>query len=329
MAVIIKDFKIEKYIPGDRRIFPFIKRYGTHLFQIDPSFSKINTEERMISLIIGSCSDNIYFSVDDNEITGIIAFRRREWDTVHFGYPVASIDHFYVSDGELGLKASVALLDFFLEWSLKNKIRFVSIKTYPKTEISQSLSRRGFYCVGSELILTREIDSFNIMVEGEGENIRPFKEDDMDFLISMTEETTFPNRFHHDFRINEKKASDLYVQWLKNGSHKKSKKITVVEYQNKPAGYILWSVENIFSKRGLLTIGDQELVVIEKKLRGKGLSKKLYAGTLSAMKKEGVDLVKTTISSVNMAALNSQARLGFNFNYVYISWHAFLADNHI
>lgn len=301
----------------------FLKNHGTHHYQLDRLFYWGKVEDYVANLILEfSLNNSVWVAEDSGGVKGLIGFRKREWDTRHFGYPVASIDYFFVEKSIGGREAAFLLVTRFNKWIEENSIKFGSIKVFPDNNISQVLGENGFYYVGNEFILSKSLPDSSLE-ERLSENIRLFKPNDRDYLLKIIEDVSWLGRFHSDFHIDKRQADQLYISWLSNGIKKNNSALTVLEVNGKPSGFVLWSYEHLSKKSKDLMIGDQELVAIDRAVQGKGYGKALYRGALIQMQKAGIDLVKTCIAANNAPALNNQVGLGFGLNYNIVIFHRF------
>lgn len=299
----------------------FLKHSGTHHYQLDPLFRWEKVNEYVANLVYGfSLKEPVLVALENGKITGLLGFRKRNWDTKHFGYLVASIDYFFADKND-GSHAASLLVSKFNEWARENSVKFASIKVFPSNSIVRALEENGFYYVGTEFILGKSLPDPNLNGPTDP-GIRFFKKGDTDALLRIAKSASWPGRFHSDPNVNKRKANQLYADWLRNGAKKNNAKVTVLEVSGRPSGFILWSVERL-PGRSKMPVGDQELVAVDPKIRGRGYGKTLYRGALKQMQEAGVKLVKTGIAANNAPALNSQAKSGFYFNYSIAIFHRF------
>src|SRR3989344_5565908 len=81
----------------------FLKNSGTHHYQLDFLFNWPKAHEYVADIVCGfSLKAPVFVAVENDSIKGLIGFRKRDWDTGHFGYPVASIDYFFVEKNSKG-----------------------------------------------------------------------------------------------------------------------------------------------------------------------------------------------------------------------------------
>ena len=302
----------------------FLKHSGTHHYQLDPLFRWEGVDEYVANVIHDfSCKEPVFVAVENDSIKGLIGFRKRGWDTDHFGYPVASIDYFFVEKDGGGSAASL-LMSKFNEWAQENKIKFISIKTFPDHNVVKAIEESGFYYVGADFILSKPLPDRGL--DGPPDpHIRLFHKNDLNELLKIARNAPWINRFHSDPNIDKEKASKLYVNWLDNGIKKDNARVTILDVGGKPAGFILWSVTYLSRGGNQAVVGDQELVALDPAIRGRGYGKILYRGALAQMQEAGVNLVETGIAANNAPALNNQAKLGFYFNYSVAVFHKFVS----
>lgn len=315
---------IQKLTAGDVRAeHPFIESCGTHLFQKDRLISWPGASEYVTALIAKFAGSNpVLAAKSGGETFGLIGFRKRGWDTEHFGYPVASIDYFYVVPGPRGKEAAFLLAGEFNRWAETEKIRFASVKIPQVQEITRALQESGFYWLEAEHTLTLPLAGKELGAKPAG--IRPYRESDEKAVVRIAETTPWANRFVIDPNIDSEKGRGVYVKWIRNGIKDPQKRTTVLEVGGEAVGFNLWSTEEINRGGETLVIGDQELVGIDPRRRGEGLGNILYKGTLAEMQEAGARFVKTTVSASNPPALNGQANLGFQFNYLILTFHKVL-----
>lgn len=302
----------------------FLIYSAVHHYQWDPLFYWEEADEYVADLIFHFCSQGqVLVATEGSAIKGVIGFRTRDWDSVHFGYPTASIDYFFVEwSGGARYSAASALMSQFDKWAKKNVIAFASIKAHPLHGVTRALERSGFYYVGTEFTLSKALSDAGLDRPPDS-RIRFFRESDTDALLKIAKSAPWVGRFHSDPAIDDKKADQLYVRWLENGIKKDGARVTVLEIDGKPSGFILWSVERLWRENTVVLVGDQELVAVDPPIRGRGYGKILYRGTLAHMQEAGVKLVKTGIAAHNAPALNSQVKLGFSLNYSAAIFHRF------
>jgi ribosomal protein S18 acetylase RimI-like enzyme len=311
--------KIGKIKKEDRvALAEFLQFYGTHYHQKDPLFyyPGVNLDLAEELLVYNG---EVFLAEAEKNIVGVIAFQKRDWDTEHFGYSVASIDHLYVQDRLV----TENLLVEFSHWAKEEKIIFVSIKTFSKPEITAALEKAGFYFIEEDSYLSKKLpdeklSSINSELPA-GFKLRDFQPSDLNELLRIISATEWSNRFHNDLKINKEKANEVYTNWVKNGMAKPNSHATILESNGKIAGFILWSTQQL--KQGL--VGDQEMVAMAPEFRGQGLGKFLYGGCVKQMQDAGCVIVWTVVNSQNITAIKNLKKSGLSVSYKVAVYHWF------
>ena len=184
----------------------FLKHSGTHNYQLDFLFYWPKVHEYVSDVIRGfSDKEPVFVAVENDSIKGLIGFRKKDWDTGHFGYPVALIDYFFVEKNSKGRAAASLLIAKFNEWARENEIKLASIKVFPNHDIVRALEESGFYYVGTEFILSKRLPDPELG-EASDADIRFLKESDIDYLLRIAKNASWPGRFHSDPNIDRGKA---------------------------------------------------------------------------------------------------------------------------
>ena len=99
----------------------FLKQHGTHHYQLDRLFYLGKANEYVADLIYDfSLQNDVWVVKGGKDIKGLIGFRRRKWDSEYFGYPVASIDYFFMERGDENAIIPLLLMARFDEWNRKH-----------------------------------------------------------------------------------------------------------------------------------------------------------------------------------------------------------------
>ncbi len=313
--------------PRDQGVGEFLRLHGTHRFLVDRRFAcfpeaLIHTVDALDRAL--SEGGVIYAaSVRGCAAEGLIVFKKRGFDTEHFGYPVASVECFDVIPGSSREKAAAdQLLTAFLGWAVMERIRFVSVKTYPASvAVTAALEAEGFYLVETIHQLTKQLPDESIAAEAD-ERLRSAAPADCGTAFAISDRAPWESRFFSDPRINREAALALYRKWLAAGFDGR-KLCTLIEHHGKVSGFVLWSTETLTLGGRRVTVADWELSAVDPALHGQGIGRALYRGALRAIQESGAEFVRQGVSSHNAAALNLCAKLGFEFNYCQIVHHKF------
>jgi len=110
---------------------------------------------------------------------------------------------------------------------------------------------------------------------------------------------SFVGRFHRDFNLDRNAADRRYLQWLRQLI--RSQKVFALLFRGRCVGFL-------GHERGKI-----RLHALDKKIRGKGLSKFLWTRACLEIFKSGSKEITSSISLSNMPVLNLYVSLGFRF----------------
>lgn len=257
---------------------------------------------------------------EDGEITGLICFKKIEWDTKHFGFNNAKVEYLITKDFgyENELRIKKELLKKFGDWCKIEKIKFANIKIDGMDYSSiHALEEFGFNYMAT--LLTTMLDCRNLKDFDIDLKLRNIKENEVETVSKMAEEIFRINRFHLDERFDKKKADELHGEWVKNRYKEDPENIYVLEKDKEIIGFFIFNIED-FKKYFGLNLSYLDLAGISKKYRGRGYDLPLFAGILDIIKKK-VEVVYTDFIAENTPILNVYVKLGFRFIDAKLSMH--------
>lgn len=296
-----------------------------HRYLADPLFARYpEALSHALSELTPYVREGGAFAAIDSRgaVHGLLCMRRRKWDTTHFGYPVATIDHLYVQKGPYAAVAARELVEHFDRWAKEHAIRFASAKMPADPAITKALGDHGFYHVETGYHLTKELPDPALAGSGDP-RVRRARKSDLKPILDIAYRAPWPGRFHEDPHIDKEHGRMFRVAWIQNGTKKPNHVLTVIEHRGRPAGFVLWTYASMkLGERGR-RVADWELSAVDTRYAGRGLGGVLYHGTLLEMQRRGVRLVTEGVAAHNAAALNLKARLGFRFNYSFVAYHKF------
>ncbi|MBM7553805.1 GNAT family N-acetyltransferase [Thalassobacillus pellis] len=158
-------------------------------------------------------------------------------------------------------------------------------------------------CPKQDLIDFRD-DGITISSDGEFESIR-----------GIAEEAFIHGRFHRDFNIQSELADLRYVNWLKD-LYKKGN-VFFLFYDGEVAAFFAYQENRIL------------LIGMDKKFRGRGLSKPLVSMGCQSLFAKGHDTLITSVSAINFPSLQMFYSLGFKMKdaeEVYHKYNVHLPD---
>ena len=257
---------------------------------------------------------------NNNEILGLICYKKVDWDTKHFGFNSARIDYFLTKDlsykEEINIKRD--LLKNFEDWCKKEEVKFVNIKIdsndYPSVH---ALNEFGFKYMAT--ILTPILDCRNIKDSNYSLKLRNCKDNEISIIADMAADIFRINRFHLDDNLDKKKSDELHSEWVRNRYKENPESVYVLEKNNEIIGFYIVTIEDLFKYFGL-KISYLDLAGVSKKHIGKGYDLPLFYGMLDILKNK-VDIVYTDFIVENTPIFNVYVKLGFRFIDSKLSLH--------
>jgi GNAT superfamily N-acetyltransferase len=240
------------------------------------------------------------------------------WDTAIFARPVAAIERVEIRDTQR------AALDYrlFQTWVRENGIEFCSCRI-PHDGWNESMFLQSVDFRFIELNYRPELKIQPVTnLPEEGISIEKAGQSDKDILAEMAFTIFRYGRIHQDPRLGAALGNRRYKHWLLNSFEQAERSILkcsrdgeivaffVVEY---PSGRsCFWS-----------------LVGLAPGLQGQGLGRKVWRAMLHWHRQQGVEVVSTSISSLNDAVVNLYVHLGFRFPKpgMTFHWHAAHSDS--
>jgi ribosomal protein S18 acetylase RimI-like enzyme len=111
-----------------------------------------------------------------------------------------------------------------------------------------------------------------------------------------------------DLKYKPKKGEKNYYEKFILG---KNKWCYIAESEDKLLGYILFNIEKREPYWKIKTVGYLDLIVIDKKARGKGISKLLFKKAYEIFKEKKLDYVKLSVQTDNDFARKIWKNFGF------------------
>ncbi len=235
--------------------------------------------------------------------------KKLDWDTKFFNYPSYRLQ----LNSELNSNELEDLVDIL------NKKGFYTIQC--KSGIQKNISwisentKAVLVDVNMQFINKLSInysDSFDDDIKIE--NNFPYN----DAIISFISSGFNYSRFINDVNINNDKALNVYVEWMKNAFDKEDKYFSIYSIENKTLGVILFSIDKFQNSIVL------ELVCVNKKFQSMGIGTKIIKSIFSYAKRHTIKNIKVGTQLNNISAINFYINNGFLVNDVYYTFHLWI-----
>ncbi len=258
---------------------------------------------------------------ENEELLGILCYRKIEWDTKHFGFNVGRIEYFLTGEmpykKEVGIKTS--LMKEFEEWCRKENIKFVSTKI-DSSDYSTLHTLENFDFRYMATVITPMLDCRNLKDDFKSDiKLRNLKDNEIDVIVKMAENIFKINRFHLDENFDKEKADKLHGDWVRNRYKENPENVYVLDHNGDIIGFFAVLIEDLSKYFGLKT-SYLELAGISDKYRGKGYDLILFRSMINILK-DKVEIIDTDFIVENTPIFNIYAKLGFKFVNSKITMH--------
>lgn len=256
------------------------------------------------------------------EMLGLLLFRLSQWDTDHFGYPVAIVDSLYTSDlgYEKEFEVAGVLLRHFDEWCRSSGIRFISARV-PSIHlpIVHSFEQNGFRYI--ETWIYNKFDLHRLDdVQKTMPTLRKANPSDVELMLEYSKDAFSTQRFYADPRIELDKADSLYRKWILTSVADPQQEILVMDKDSKPAAFMIYyrkDMRDYFGSRFAMW----KMAVLDPNNRGKGVGTDFFLALMYQHLKEDLDIVDSGLTMRNLASLNLHNKLGFKIVASVITFH--------
>ncbi len=288
---------------------PFLE-YGIHRDLV----SKYVAED--LSEIV-SKNGFVFVAEEAEEIVGLIASEKLEWDSTHFGIETAKINYLLAS-GEYSksLNTKQKLISHLLAKCYDTLVLHLSARV-DKEDLSSihALESKSFRLM--DVLLTYSFDLRNKKTTQTEpfHKVRCFNQSDLPTIIEICgecfrEAPVATDRFHADRVLTKEKSDELYTNWLINLSQDSSNAVLVAEINGRIAGFNLCTVNKRLWDRIGLRLGSIALTAVKRSERNKRVGVSLLNATLSWFR-DKADVIESGGQASNYPIQRAWSEVGF------------------
>jgi len=252
----------------------------------------------------------------------LISIRISKWDEEHFGFKLAMLE-FILFDENVKNGNLENSFQEIIEFLNKNNIRFISIRVNgDNLKLIHFLESCGFRYF--ENVIWPVGDIRDMHIEETNDGIRLATSEDLERIKFIAANFQYQRgHYHCDRRFNINSVNQLYSKWVEQAFNK-GNLIIVVEADNIIYGYFIISLDESLSSTLGYKYGRMCSLAIDSAIRGKGVGKKIFTGTINWMKMRGIEYIDSGYSTKNH--LSAKLHAGHNMYSVYeeITLHLWL-----
>jgi hypothetical protein len=261
------------------------------------------------------------------ETIGMVSLQRLNWDTEHFGIPMARIKHILGGvDPELDLAAKKMLIAAGTEELRRSGVKHVAVRLSADDAHSIfALQQAGYYLADSMAEYYFNYRKTTVPQVAHTCEMKLFDPNDLE-LVKRSSKTIFKNylgRFHSDPNLDREKADQLYEKWIINSCTGLADDCILALMNGKLAG-----ITSVKMQRGPnavlpLKLGEVALVGVVPECRGL----KVCTSLISYAQKyfDGkIDQLQYATQVNNFYVHGILVKLGFLMKYAFHTFHYYM-----
>jgi len=246
-----------------------------------------------------------------NQIVGVAVLRKSLWDTEHFGFGMAVLEHVipFAEDEAKRKEITKHLLSAVNSWLEENDIHFISSRI-PSLDLAviQGAEEMGFRFIESWVYSKFKLKDF--VKPDHIPNLRYAKEEDKELMLKYSKGAFSTQRFHADTRFSKQKADDLYEKWVSSAFEDKNQKIAVLDVDGAPSAFMIYYEQTKLGvEANKYTMW--KFTVINPDMRGKGVGKIFFDALKAHHAQEGSEFIESGVSLRNLPSMNLHNGLNF------------------
>lgn len=231
-----------------------------------------------------------------------------EWDSLHFGFPVARLDGGRLDGGSARV---------VLEWCKANRVRCLYFLADPgDPETHRAAFASGFRMVDVRIDFAAPPGS-----ERPVEGIRTAERGDLEALEELAASAFRSSRFYFDGRFVEERCDELFRTWVRRGLLEgfADTVLAACEPGGRPIGFCTCSASPGSE-------GRMGLIAVSPGARGRGIGSALIGSAMGWFGRKGATEVRVATQIRNTAAMNLYAGQGFRVREVGVWYHRWFGN---
>ncbi len=202
----------------------------------------------------------------ESEPVAFLRSRFLEWDTEVLGFPCVRIEEIFYREAPYEILFP-ALLSLLLEtlsyWQERLSFRFADLRLDSQMlPAHHAAEEAGFRLVEASLLHAYVHGQQEIPAPDPRAVIRFAEPADRETLLRMTRNLIRHDRFHRDPRFPPDAGHRIYERWLDECLRQQERKIVVLEWEGRIAGFLAGSFNEKFNRFSPRKVGYYDLIVI-------------------------------------------------------------------
>lgn len=252
----------------------------------------------------------------------LLAARTARWDQELFGFALASLVAPYCPDQPDLRSRTSALLDGCLAHLRARGVKFVSARVNgDQVDVLHALEDAGFryyetvsWPVAGTAVLAHERDP----------RVRLLDDCEVQHAALLAAEHGYArSHFHRDPGFARKHVDAMHAKWITTASQA-GEPITVIETDGEVAGVFALRIDREMSAHLGWTYGRMRFLALDARVRGQGLGRALFQGSMHLMKAMGADQIDSGYPTKNHLSGRLHFESGFRPVHEEATFHLWL-----
>jgi GNAT superfamily N-acetyltransferase len=252
----------------------------------------------------------------------LLAARMAQWDRDHFGFPTASLVAPYCPDHPELRDRVGALLDDCLAELRRVGVTFVSARVNgDQLDVVHALEDAGFRFYETAIW---PVATAQAIAERDDPRVRPLSASEMPRAAQIAAKFGYGRtHFFCDAGFDREQVELMYAKWLQT-SWEAGDTIAAIDADGALVGVFDLRIERELSAHLGFTYGRTRFVALDESVRGQGLGRELFGGSMQMLTSMGAERVDSAYSSKNHASAVLHCEAGFRPVYEEATLHLWL-----
>ncbi len=229
-----------------------------------------------------------------------------EWDSEHFGFPIARVV------GDVLTESSAEAVD---SWCAERGVRCLYLAAdSDDAETARVAAARGFRLVDLRILASRSYEGLLDLPTGPEITMREATQGDLDYARRLAARSHRSSRFYFDGNFPEDRCNALYEAWVERGVRDPERRLLIAVVAGEPVGYY------VAAPLGADREGHGELTAIDERHHGKGYGRAISFGGYRHYAARGARVARAVLSHRNLASIRLHERIGYLTDEIQV-WH--------
>ena len=301
-----------------------IQHYPYNQYQHYPTQSKdgwLNLfRETLISML--KSNEWTFFGGKHEQDFILVGCRISNWDKDHFGFPIAGLRVLLSSPPSRDVNFISEILSDCVAFLKETGVTFCGARIHgddlSSIHVLEDLGFRYYENIIWPVLNTRSIQ------DTIPRNIRLMEPEDLERVRFIASNFQYERgHFHCDDRFPKNLVNTMYAKWVETAFNRNGT-VAVIESESNIVGYFVYEMDKGLSAHLGYSYGRLQSLALDQSVRGKGIGKQLFEGTLALIKQSGGQYIDSGYATKNHLSARLHHTTGFLPVYEEVTLHNWL-----